>query len=154
MEMLASFAFLAIAFLAFFKLVSAGGDDDKAKSAKRSIVTGIVGFMLIKIPKALVTAVYGRVRCENTLLFGVCKVEDPNLGGAVSIMTTVINYVNGFLGIVTVLLIIYAGFLVVTSGGDEEKLKKAKATIKYILIGLVLMVSSYSIFNFFIGKDA
>jgi len=29
-------------------------------------------------------------------------------------MTTFINYINGFIGLVTVLLIIYAGFLVVT----------------------------------------
>lgn len=152
MEILASFAFLAIAFIAFFKLVSAGGDEDKAKMAKKSIVTGIAGFLLIKIPKALVTSVYGSVKCENTLIFGVCKVEDPNLGGAISIMTTGINYVNGFLGIVTVLLIIYAGWLVLTSGGDDEKLKKAKGTIKYIFVGLFLIVASYSLFNFFLLK--
>lgn len=153
MEVLASFAFLAIAFLAFFKLISSGGDEEKAKSAKRSIVVGIAGFLLIKIPKALVTSIYGTVRCENTLIFGVCKLEDPNVGGAVSIMTSVVNYLNGFLGIVTVLLIIYAGWLVLTSGGDDEKLKKAKGTVKYIFIGLLLIVVSYSLFNFFLLRD-
>ncbi len=30
-------------------------------------------------------------------------------------MTSIVNYLNGFLGIVTVLLIIYAGWLVLTS---------------------------------------
>lgn len=152
MEMLASFAFLAIAFLAFFKLVTAAGDEEKAKMAKKSIVTGIAGFMLIKIPKALVTSVYGSVKCENTLIFGICKIEDPNLSGAISIMASVVNYLNGFLGIVTVLLIVYSGWLVLTSGGDDEKLKKAKGTVKYIFIGLLLMVSSYALFNFFVGR--
>lgn len=153
MELLASFAFLFIAFLAFFKLVTAGGDDDKAKQAKRSIATGIAGFMLIKLPKAIVTSIYGSVKCENTLIFGVCKLEDPNLSGAVTVMTKVVNYINGFLGIVTVLLIIYAGWLVLTSGGDDEKLKKAKGTIKYIFVGLFLIVASYSLFNFFLLKS-
>lgn len=153
MEVLASFAFLAIAFLAFFKLVTAGGDEDKAKTAKRSILTGIAGFMLIKIPKAVVTSIYGSVKCENTLIFGVCKLEDPNLSGAVTVMTKTVNYINGFLGIVTVLLIIYAGWLILTSGGDEEKLKKAKSTVLYIFIGLFLIVASYSLFNFFLLKD-
>lgn len=153
LELLASFAFLAIAFLAFFKLVSAGGDEERAKAAKRSIITGIVGFMLIKIPKVLVTSIYGKVKCENTLIFGICKLEDPNVGGAVGLLANVLNYANGFLGILTVLLIIYAGWLVLTSGGDEEKLKKAKGTVKYIAVGILLLVSSYVLFNFFLGKD-
>lgn len=106
--------------------------------------------MLIKIPKAIVTSIYGTVKCDNALIFGICKLEDPNLSGSITIMTKVVNYLNGFLGILTVLLIIYAGWLVLTSGGDDEKLKKAKGTIKYIFIGLFLIVASYSLFNFFL----
>ena len=154
LEMLASFAFLAMVFVAFFKLVSAGGDEEKAKAAKRSIFVGIVGFMIIKIPKALVQSIYGTVNCEHRLgIIGTCKLEDPNVGEAVSIMTSVLNYVNGFLAIVTILLIIWAGWLVVSSGGDDEKLKQAKNIVKYIFIGIFLLVSSYILFNFFLGKD-
>jgi hypothetical protein len=150
--MFASFAFLAMAFLAFFRLVSSGGDEEKAKTAKRSIIAGIIGFMIIKIPKALVESIYGKVQCDHTLLFGICRLEDPNLSATVSIMTNVVNYVNGFLGIVTVLLIIYAGWLVLSSGGDEEKVKKAKGILKYIFIGVFLLVTSYVLFNFFVLK--
>lgn len=147
---LASFVFLAIAFLAFYKLVTAGGDEEKAKTAKRSIITGIVGFLILKIPQTLVESIYGKVHCDNALLFGICRLDDPNLGATVSIMTKFVNYLNGFLGIVTVLLIIYAGGLILTSGGDEEKIKKAKGIVKYIFIGVFLLVTSYVMFNFFI----
>lgn len=152
---LASFVFLAIAFIAFFRLVTAGGDEDKAKGAKRAIFTGIVGFLIIKIPAVLVQSIYGKAGgdCGSYSFFGTCRLEDPNLGGAVSIMTNFVNYLNGFLGIITIVLILYAGWLVLSSGGDEEKLKKAKGMLKYIFIGIILMVASYSLFNFFLMKD-
>lgn len=47
-------------------------------------------------------------------------------------------------------MVIYAGWLVLISGGDEEKLKKAKNIVIYILIGLVILVASHAIFRFFI----
>jgi divalent metal cation (Fe/Co/Zn/Cd) transporter len=39
-------------------------------------------------------------------------------------MIKVINWANSFIAIIVVLLIIYAGFQIMTSGGDEEKIKK------------------------------
>lgn len=62
------------------------------------------------------------------------------------------NYLNGFLALLSVILIIYAGWLVLISAGDEEKLKKAKGTIIYIALGLILLVGSHAIFRFFILK--
>jgi flagellar basal body-associated protein FliL len=38
------------------------------------------------------------------------------------------------------------------SGGDEEKLKKAKNTILYIVLGFIVLVASHAIFRFFILK--
>jgi len=49
-------------------------------------------------------------------------------------------------------LIVYAGWLVFISGGEEEKLKKAKSTILYIALGFILLVASHAIFRFFILK--
>ncbi len=49
-------------------------------------------------------------------------------------------------------MVIYAGWLIFISGGDEEKLKKAKRTIIYLAIGLILLVASQAIFRFFFLK--
>ncbi len=151
---LASFIFLAVAFVAFFRLVTAGGNDEQAKGAKRAIFTGIVGFLLIKIPKVLVESIYGKAGhdCGSYTFFGTCRLEDPDLGRTVTIMTNFVNYLNGFLAVITVLLIIYAGWLVVSSGGEEDRLKRAKNIIKYAFVGIVLMVASYALFNFFLQK--
>ncbi len=151
LELLASFAFLAMAFYAFFLIITAWGADDKAKKGKQTILFAIIGFMLIKVPRVLVESIYGKAECESGL-FGICKITAPNPSATVQIMTTLINYFNGFIGIITVILIIYAGFLVLTGGWDDEKLKKAKSIIAYAIIGIFLLVVSYILFNFFVLK--
>lgn len=138
--------------MAFFRLATAAGNDEKAKKGKQRIIYALVGFLLIKIPGVLVSSIYGDVQCDNRLILQICKVTDPNLSKSLSIMTTFVNYVNGFLALVIVLLIIYSGFLVITSGGDEEKMKKVKSTILYIVIGMLLLVASYALFNFYLQR--
>lgn len=151
LELLASFAFLAMAFYAFYQIVTAWGADDKAKKWKQTILYAIAGFLLIKIPRVLVQSIYGKAECDSGL-FGICKITSPDLNATVQIMTKLINYFNGFIGLITVILIIYAGFLVLTGAGDDEKLKKAKSIIKYAIFGIFLLVASYALFNFFVLK--
>jgi hypothetical protein len=151
LELLASFAFLAMAFYAFYLIITAGGADDKAKKGKQTILFAIAGFLLMKLPRTLVESIYGRAECESGL-FGICKISSPDLSATVQIMTKLINYFNGFIGLITVILIIYAGFLVLTGAGNDEKLKKAKSIIKYAIMGIFLLVASYALFNFFVLK--
>lgn len=152
LEMIASFAFLAMAFYAFYKIVTSGGAEDAAKAGKRTIIYAIVGFLFMKIPGTFIKAIYGEARCDTPLIFSICRIKDPQLSGTLTIFTTLINYINGFLALVIVILILYAGFLVLTSAGDEERVKKAKSIVKYIVVGVLLLVTSYIIFNFFVMK--
>lgn len=54
----------------------------------------------------------------------------------------------GFIGILFTGFLIYAGFLVMLSSGDEEKVKKGKNIIKYCVIGIVVIMSAYGITEF------
>lgn len=65
----------------------------------------------------------------------------------------VVIYLLGFTALVCVLLIIYHGFRVLISGGNEETLKKAKSAILYAFIGLTLIFLAYSITIFIVGDD-
>lgn len=64
----------------------------------------------------------------------------------------VVAYLLLFIGIVGVLYIIYAGFNILTSGGEEDKVKKSKTTIFHVFIGLLLIFLAYSIVRFVIGR--
>ena len=50
LSILASFAFLAMAFFAFYRIVTAAGDEEAAKVGKRTIIYAILGFLIIKLP--------------------------------------------------------------------------------------------------------
>jgi len=74
---------------------------------------------------------------------------NPISGGKVndipSLIVLIIKYLVSLIGIVAVLMIIIGGYQMVTSAGNEEGYKKAKQTITYAVIGLVIAVLSYSI---------
>ncbi len=65
-------------------------------------------------------------------------------------VTNIINWIVGILGIVAVVVIIMGGVTYMTSAGDAGKVKKAKDTILYGLIGLVVCALAYAIVNFVI----
>jgi hypothetical protein len=153
MLVLASFAFLAMAIYAFYVMVSAWGNEERVKKGKNIIIYAIIGFLLIRIPKFLVTAIYGTPTdaCKNNVWIsvGICTVNDRNLADGVNIFWKILTYISGFLALLAVVLVIYAGWLIFISAGEEEKLKKAKNILIYVLIGFVALVASHAIFRFF-----
>ena len=67
-------------------------------------------------------------------------------------LDTIINVVLGVLGLLAVAIIIYGGFMYTTSAGDASKIKKAKDTIMYGVIGLVIALLAYAIVNFVLSS--
>ena len=66
-------------------------------------------------------------------------------------INTVINVAIGLIGFVAVVVIIYGGFQYTTSAGDAAKVKKAKDTIMYGVIGLVVALLAFAIVNFILS---
>jgi hypothetical protein len=65
--------------------------------------------------------------------------------------TIIGKIIGGFLGIlgsVFVILVIYAGFLWMTAGGNEEQVGKAKKMMTNAVIGLIIVMLAFAITNF------
>ena len=78
-------------------------------------------------------------------------------GGAASnsleqTIISIINAVIGVLGLVAVVIIIIGGINYMMSSGEAAKVKKAKDTILYGVIGLVICVLAFAIVNFVIAN--
>lgn len=159
LETLASVFFLWIAFYAFYRLITAQGDEEKIEKAKKSIIQGIVWFLIVKFARLLVESTYGTINCTQ-ILWGLITIDnakclkDADLTWFVGIIISIINWANSFIALIVVLLILYAGFQIMTSWGDEEKIKKGKSTFIYIAIWLFVLVASYLILTFFIIPEA
>lgn len=66
-------------------------------------------------------------------------------------IVTIINAIIAILGLVAVIVIVYGGIQYMTSAGDSSKLKRAKDTILYAVIGLIISVLAFAITNFTIN---
>ncbi len=65
---------------------------------------------------------------------------------------TLINVFLGLLGIIFLVLIIYAGFLWMTAAGDDGKVKTARGIMTTSVVGLVILLSAYAISSFVIEQ--
>lgn len=63
----------------------------------------------------------------------------------------IINILLGLVGVIFLLLIIYAGFLWMTSSGNEEIVAKAKNVIKSAIIGMIITLAAYAIATFIVN---
>ncbi len=63
----------------------------------------------------------------------------------------VIYSVLGFVGVIFMVLLIYGGFIWMTAGGNEEKVKKANGILMSSVFGLIIVLSAYVI-SYFILK--
>lgn len=62
----------------------------------------------------------------------------------------VITYLLSFITLIGVIYVIYAGFQVMTGAGDDEKMKKARQIIIYVLVGIIIMWLAYAIVDLII----
>lgn len=151
---LASIFFIAMAIYAFYRLVTANGNEEAVKSGKMTIVYALLGFMILRFSRAIVEAFYGSISCES-FDYGFIIVDGENcinrldISEGANIILTVLNWVNWFIAILVLIMIMYAGFQILLSGGDEERVKKWKTAILYIALGLFLLVVNYLILTFF-----
>ncbi len=57
-----------------------------------------------------------------------------------------------FLAIIAVIYGLYGGFLMLTAGGEEEKMKKGRTILIQVAIGLVVIFLANSIVQFVLTK--
>lgn len=89
----------------------------------------------------------------NQLAIGakIDKVGDGS-NSLVDNITTIITVVIAMLGILAVIVIVIGGIGYMTSSGDTQKVKKAKDTILYGIIGLIIAALAFVIVQFVISS--
>ncbi len=60
----------------------------------------------------------------------------------------IVKVILGFLGILAVLIVLWAGFLWMTATGNEDQIAKAKGILIAGVIGLLIIMSAYAITTF------
>lgn len=89
------------------------------------------------------------------LLFTEDKPEDLNGGtvGSGELRTTIVDVINvllTFVGIIAVILFIWAGFLMMTAAGNDEQVEKGKKTMIWAAIGIIVILFAWVLVDFII----
>ncbi len=73
-------------------------------------------------------------------------------GGLLSMVKNIINIIIGVVGIIAVVMMIVGGINFIISQGDAAKVTKARNTILYGVVGLVVALLAFAIVNFVLGS--
>lgn len=69
-------------------------------------------------------------------------------GGAVNTAALTINFLLGSLGILCLALLVYAAYIWLTAQGGDDDIAKARDIVKGTVLGLLVVLASYSFMYF------
>lgn len=115
-----------------------------------NLVFGMTPLRAQEIPRApisdsLRTEIIGTARVAAAVGLGARVLQELDIR---VYALRIVNRALTVLGLVFLVLILYGGFLYMTSGGSEEKVGKAKVVLLNSTIGMALIISSYAIATF------
>jgi cytochrome bd-type quinol oxidase subunit 2 len=122
-----------------------------AKKALVAIIMTLV-FFSIAFSAGVVSVSAAQVVCPEgaNLTSDLCK---GAMGDSVeNRIPRIVNTLLFIVGLLSVIMIIYGGITYVTSAGDQSKVVKAKQTITYAVVGLVVSILAFAIVSFVVGQ--
>ena len=120
------------------------GDPAKAATGKKTIIRAFIGLAITMLAKVILSAIHAALG-ES---FGQtsCAVEECINGD--DLIRNAIDWFIGMSGLVAAIFIVVGGFGYMTSQGDPSKLQKAKSTLIYAIIGLLIVALSRALTTF------
>ena len=82
--------------------------------------------------------------CEN----GILKTDLGDIAcNPTSFASSLYGIGLSIIGVVALLSIVYGGFLILTSQGDAYAIRRGKSYITYSIVGVVLAISGYALYQ-------
>jgi len=110
------------------------------------------GFVFTAIPAPAGAIDVFKDACSGVTNNAVCDATTNPKDNAGSVIRTVVNTFLYMAGAAAVIVIVIAGILYSTSGGETANVKRAKDMLTYAVIGLVVALLAYAIVNFVIAR--
>lgn len=90
--------------------------------------------------------------CSGSEGLSALNQNSANNNDLMGTINTAINVILGVIGFLAVAMIIVGGISFTTSQGDANKTTKARNTILYGVIGLIVALLAFAIVNFILGN--
>ena len=125
-------AYLVLGYVIYggYLYIFSSGDPGKIAASKKTLTHAFIGLAIVMLASVILNAIRVALIGSNPL--------SPDAAPE-SVISTTINWVIGISGAVAAVFVVMGGIGYITSSGDPQKLKKAKETITYALIGLAVV---------------
>lgn len=100
----------------------------------------------------IIVSAQGLKNAAGKLNTTATKAGTEGNGDLETVVGTGIRSALTLVGLVFLVLMVYAGYLWMTARGDETQIEKAKNIISSTIIGLVIVMGAYAITALVIGK--
>lgn len=117
------------------RLVINPGAEDEVEKEKKLVGYTAVGIIIIGLSDVLI----------NQIVFPRGGFEGVNVSALEVQLKGLSNYILGFMGVGIFATLVISGVMMVANMGNEEVFTKIKTTLKYILIGCLVVFSAYTI---------
>ncbi len=133
--------FLALIIYGGYMWMFSGGNEQNIEKAKKILTNSTIGVAVVLASTAISQLVI------NTINNGNMDVSDwMNSNRSVGdIIVAIINIALGVFGVLFTGMIIYSGYVWMFSGGNEEKVAKARKMLISSVVGAVIIMMSFAI---------
>ena len=125
------------------------------KNSKKILIATAVTIVVLFVVVLPALLLGGEAMALDTGLDDTARAAFGSIDSSTSlakVIGQIIYAILGFLGIIFILLLIYGGFLRMTAQGDPGKIKTSYGIITSAVIGVVIILASYTITAFIIGQ--
>ena len=113
------------------------------------LAAGILMIGLLGVFTPAVSAANGINICSEENQNSVyCQNKDSGEGQVNGIIKTIVEVLLMAVGAISIIMIVIGGILFALSSGDAQKAAKARSTILYAVVGLIVSVFASAIVNF------
>jgi len=128
--------------------ITSAGDSGRTELAKKAITAAIIGLALAFAAPSLLRELYAVLGAKDI------PGQAQTALTLTQIAMNVLKVLLGFIGALSVLMLVVGGIIYMSSAGDEGRSDMAKKTITYAIIGLIVALSALIIVKALAGVFA
>ena len=127
--------------------IMSSGEPAKIAAGKKTLVHAFIGLAIVMLAHIIINS----IRIALGADFSADCARNACVNSPAEMVTSAVQWVIAMAGIVSVIFIVYGGVGYMTSAGDPSKLQKAKQSILYACIGLIIVALAELITAFISG---
>lgn len=132
---------IAILFIVIsgIRMMFAAGEESELTKQKSSLLWIGVGLVLIAINQVIIKQLFIIPVTQSD------QIKSTNVTAVINTIGSVLQFILGFVGLIAFGVLVYGAGTLVANYGDDEMVSKAKKIITNAIIGILVIISAYTI---------